>query len=64
VSLWGNDQVMCECRVPIEGPDAVKNIAVMNVESFIPDVNLLTFKLRAPGQVVVNDTIELVRRLI
>jgi hypothetical protein len=64
VSLWGKDQIMCEFRVAVEGPDAKKNIAVMKVESFIPDDKFFTFKWRAPGQVVVNDVIELICRMI
>jgi hypothetical protein len=63
-SFRGKNQIVCKCRVTIEGPDAEKDITTMEGERFISNDNLFTFEWRARGGQVVNDAIELICRLI
>jgi hypothetical protein len=60
VPLWCKDKFTCKLGVTKEGPDALNDVTVVELEGFTPNNKILALKGRAgPGQRLVDYAVQL-----
>lgn len=62
--LGGKHHVTREVRVTKDGPNTWQNVAVVELEAFASNDKLLGLERRAPRQLVIDNGIQLICRLV